>query len=494
MASFTKALSALVVLVLRLVAVILTIVRLLVVAFIGALENTTSPSKLPPLPLLRRAGLLLLLGCASLGGLWMGARRKTLLDPSPWYPRAGHSSLPPAGSSSSYLTAPFTPTLLADGRKVHHITVATHGEEGLARLVRSASWHGNSVKVLGVGDPRLQKWGVGFGVKVECFLDYARSVGPEDLLLFTDAYDVIMWGSHADVAVGYDAAVAKYAGEPDPVPGGKRPPPRFLVSAESLPITWNGIAYGDGYPDSDVKGRHFPYLNSGTFMGPARDVIDWLGSAPMDMNDNDQAFFNALYLQARTNASLPRVALDHDNDIFLTLTAAPPDREKISTHLKYNPVKRRWKHVATPGSPMVFHSPGWARWKQIDEAWGLAQGRNCCGFIASPLQWPTLAAIALDTTVGSLIAGLIAGIALPLGAVAASRSSLPRALGGLRSKAGALPIVGPLVSGLFGGPGSISAPSQITVSTIVGGIGGMGGGLPTSYSPVSTSDGTDFGR
>ena len=473
-----RALQGVALLALRVLAAVLALAWRACVAGVAQLESATSPAKLAPLALLRRSVLLLALGAASLAGLWLGARTKTQLDPSPWHPRAGHADVPPAGSSSAYLTAPFAPTTLADGRRLHHLTVATHGEEGLARLVRSASWHGNSIKVLGVGDPRLQKWGVGFGVKVECMLAYARTVAPEDLLLFTDAFDVVMWGSHEDVAAGYDRALARAAAVADPLAaaGAKpRPPPRLLVSAELLPTTWNGIAYGDLYPRSVTAGQHFPYLNSGTFLAPAGELLAWLGSAAMDMNDNDQAFFNALFVASLANASaaLPRVALDHANDVFLTLTAAPPARETAATHLSYDPVARRWKHLATPGFPLVFHSPGWSRWKQVDEAWGLAQGRNCCGHWASSFQWPTLAALALDATISALLAGLALGMALPLLALALSRKPVQRALAAGRARAAGVPLVGPLVACCCGSPG--------------GGGRHYGEGLPTTYSAVPSS-------
>ena len=489
---------------LRLVGALLAGVRLLLFGVVRGVEVSTSPARLSPLAWGARAGTLLLAAGASLAGLWAGARTRTELDPSPWWPHGGPGGdAPPAGS---YLTSPgWAPSLLADGRRLHHVTVATHGEEGLARQVRSASWHGARIKVLGVGDARLLQWGVGFGVKVECFLAYAASVPPEDLLLFTDAYDVVLWGGHGDVAAGYDAALARHAREADPIPGGTRPPPTFLISTESAPTSWGGVDYGPRYPPADrAPGVHFPYLNSGAFMGPAKAWLEFLGAARMDMDNNDQvrgggaevarrrcaargayptspptpppqAFFNDLFLASQTNASLPRVALDHANDVFLSLTRAPPARESVASHIRWDPVSRRWRHASTGGAPAIFHSPGWARWKQVDEAWGLAQGRACGGYTASPLQWPPLAAIALDAALGAGAAGALLGLALPLARAAAGRSeglaACGRAAARARARAAALPMLGILVAGACGeaAGGGAGAGAGAAISALRGG-------------------------
>jgi hypothetical protein len=462
---------------------LLTLVRLGVVHFTAALEAVSSPSKLPAPALVARAATLAAVAAAALGGLLRGARTVTQLDPAPWKPHAGPGGdVPPPGSpSAAYLSSPYTPTALGGGRRLHHITVATHGDEGLARLARSASWHGNGVRVLGVGDPRLQQWGVGFGVKVENFIAYARSVPPGDLVLFTDAYDVVMWGSHADVAAGYDAAVAAAAAEErDPAAAGGKAadrPPRVLVSAETLPTVWDGVDYGAAWPAQLLtRGHHFPYLNSGAFLAPAGDLIALLTSRAMDMNDNDQAFFSERFLAARANASLPRVALDHGNAVFLTLTSAPPLRETVAGSLVYQPVARRWRHARTGGHPSVFHSPGWVRWKQVDEAWGLAQGRYTAGaYRAASLQWPPLPGLAGDVALSALVWGLAAGLVLPLAAAVWARSSCPRRSAGCKARAAGWRWVGPVFAALCGGGGSGSSHAA--------GSGGSG-----AYAPVSTAE------
>lgn len=459
---------------------LLALVRLGAVRFTSSLEAVSSPAKLPALSAAAvRAATLAAVAAAALGGLLGGARSVTQLDPSPWKPHAGPGGdVPPPGSpSAAYLSGDaYKPTRLPGGRRLHHITVATHGDEGLARLARSASWHGDGLRVLGVGDPRLQQWGVGFGVKVENFVNYARSVDPEDLILFTDAYDVVMWGSHADVAAGYDAAVAAAAAaEADPASAKAPRRPRILVSAETLPTVWDGVDYGAAWPPALLGGpggrsTHFPYLNSGSFVAPAGDLAALLTSRQMDMNDNDQAFFSERFLASRANASLPRMALDHDNAVFLTLTAAPPLRETVAGSLVYDPVARRWRHASTGGFPSVFHSPGWVRWKQVDEAWGLAQGRACAGsYRAAALQWPPLPGLAGDVTLSALVWGLAAGLALPLAASAFARSAWPRRLAGCRARASAVRGVGPVVAALLGGGGGAATAA--------------GGG---AYAPVST--------
>jgi hypothetical protein len=49
------------------------------------------------------------------------------------------------------------------------------------------AWHGDSVTVVGAGDPRFQNWGKGFGVKIEAAHAFVATLPPDDLCLFTDA-------------------------------------------------------------------------------------------------------------------------------------------------------------------------------------------------------------------------------------------------------------------------------------------------------------------
>ena len=273
------------------------------------------------------------------------------------------------------------PSTLPDGRRVHHMTVATHPDQGVERFLRSASWHGASVAVLGAGDSRLVGWGAGLGVKVEYMLEFVSALQPDDLVLFTDAYDVLMLRGHGDVVRGYDKAVARRQSDPDPS-GGNRAP-TLLIGAERQCSP--DVATAEAYPASDRTHR-FAFLNSGTFIGPARDVQAFLRAEPVLVEDNDQVIFHRTYLRSLTNASLPRTILDHENDVFLTLSG-PEDH--FGTHVAYLPAERRWRHEATEGLPSIFHSPGWVGFKDAGAVWSALQGRYCvaqpCGYDAPML-------------------------------------------------------------------------------------------------------------
>ena len=268
------------------------------------------------------------------------------------------------------IPAPRGPTLINGGPRVmHHITVATKTDEGLTRFVRSVAWHGNSVEILGFGDPRLQQWGIGFGVKVEEFLGFARKVHPDDLILMTDAYDTLMLGGHDAVLAAYDRAMARLGADSDPTGAGRSV--GMLVSAEQFcsPVPSRGALF----PEAD-KRAYFPFLNSGTFIGWAGAIATLLASDTMDMNDDDQSFFQTLFLRSVADASLPRMALDHDNDVFLVLTG--PGR-RWATETEYDPAARVWRHRVTGGTPPIYHAPGWIGFKDIGVVWNALQGRYC---------------------------------------------------------------------------------------------------------------------
>ena len=332
---------------------------------------------------------------------------------------------------------------------LHHITVATRAEEGVYRFVRSLAWHGDDVKLLGGGDPRFQAWGKGFGVKVEQFLTFARSVPPDDLILMTDAYDVIMLRGHEGVLAGYARALARLEGTPDPAGAARRV--SLLVSAERLCSP--DAARAAAYPAAD-RATPFPYLNSGTFIGRAGSLVALLSSDSMDLDTNDQVFFTGLYLRSLTDASLPRVALDHGNDVFLVLTGPAM---RWADEVAYDPAARVWRHGVTGGTPSVFHAPGWTGFKDIGVVWNAVQGRYCadvpCGTDAPLLTYVG------DHVVTALVAGGTLGLVAPW--------AWPLMLSGLKSSAGQ-GVVGALLRAVA------AAAAAVGCSAAVGGEGHRG--------------------
>ena len=289
--------------------------------------------------------------------------------------------------SSSFSTAsigsaggwppPGAPAVMHDGTRLWHFVVATRYEEGLSRLLRSAAWHGDAVSVVGRDDPRFQSWGVGFDAKVDLELDFLRSVGRDDLVLFTDAYDVLMLGSRAELYAGFQDAVARGGGTPDPAGAGR--PVRVLFSTEAgcpAEVPQCSDPKFAAVVHEPAATHHFPYLNSGAYIGYAGDLLTLLTLRRMARGESDMVLMAEAHLHSLRNGSLPRTALDHEGAVFLTTFYNPcsPHPDNLVDDLSFSPVNRRWTHSHISGTPTVLHTPGWEGFKQSGLVWSALQG------------------------------------------------------------------------------------------------------------------------
>ena len=340
----------------------------------GVTSPRSSPGALPPWA----RTLRLLLAC---GVCWAALQSSSFSTAS-------------IGSAGGWPPPAGAPAVMHDGTRLWHFVVATRYEEGLSRLLRSAAWHGDAVSVVGRDDPRFQSWGVGFDAKVDLELDFLRSVGRDDLVLFTDAYDVLMLGSRAELYAGFQDAVARGGGTPDPAGAGR--PVRVLFSTEAG-CPREAPQCSDPKLSTVVHGpastHHFPFLNSGAFIGYAGDLITLLSIRRMVSGEADGSLVTDAYLASRHNASLPRSALDHDGEVFLTSFLDPrmPHPDNLINDLSFSPVTRRWTHTQLTGTPTVLHTPGWEGFKQGGLMWAALQGvwaPQCWWWLSRPMAWP----------------------------------------------------------------------------------------------------------
>ncbi len=154
----------------------------------------------------------------------------------------------------------------SEGAGVNIAAVATEEREGLKMLLESASIAGVEVDVLGMGDHYE-----GNHQKVRYFLDYVRGMDPGSLVLFVDAYDVLLFGDVRDIEGAWKEAgkAVLFAGE-----------------TASYPDLGASLLY-----DSDVA--DFPYLNSCAFVGRAdavRSMLEEVASYP-SLSVSDQRAF-----------------------------------------------------------------------------------------------------------------------------------------------------------------------------------------------------------
>jgi hypothetical protein len=180
-------------------------------------------------------------------------------------------------------------------KKLHYITVATRPHEILNRLRAKCESQGESIIVLGEQENRPIGWNSAgnFGVKLKEVRDFlARDdISDDDIVLFTDAYDVIYFGER-------DEIVRRYLKFSKPIV--------FGCETTCNPIP----AYEKYYTH---KSCEFPFLNSGLFIGRAHALRQCVRDYNYNDKDDDQAFWTVQFLE--TNKDL--IELDYNNELFL---------------------------------------------------------------------------------------------------------------------------------------------------------------------------------
>jgi len=164
------------------------------------------------------------------------------------------------------------------------------------------------LQVLGLGE----KWKggdmahPGGGHKINLLKEELASIAEEKedlIVMFTDAYDVILTADADHILKLYRSFA----------------PARIVFSAEGF--CWPDAGLAERYPEVD-KGYRF--LNSGGFIGRAKDVAEMLTHEPAADTDDDQLYYTKIFL----NKDLRRrwsISLDTTAKIFQNLNGAVGD-------------------------------------------------------------------------------------------------------------------------------------------------------------------------
>jgi len=204
------------------------------------------------------------------------------------------------------------------------------------------------------------------------------------------SWDVLLLAPHAELRASFLRAARLAMGrEADSAAARAGAPPRvpeILFSAEFYchPDPNRSAAY----PASDRAHARFPFLNSGAFVGRAGalrramdagpryspqddDQREWWGSrgagrprhaqsepAPLPPRAPDSLFraagyWTTVYLASREDAALPRIALDHEGDVFLSM-----NRYRADGDLAFDPAARRYRFRGARAAPAVIHFNG----------------------------------------------------------------------------------------------------------------------------------------
>ena len=195
-----------------------------------------------------------------------------------------------------------------DQPRFHYITVATKPHPVLSVIEKTVATKGEAVTVLGMQEQRDIGWASeegkkgNFGVKLREVYDFINntSLNPEDIVLFSDAYDVYYSGDKATI-------LKRYAEFKSPIVFGAE---RFC---------WPDA--NRVYPPENLQ-HYFPYLNSGLFIGSVDALRKCMKNYKYDDKEDDQRFWTNQYMN---HPEL--IKLDHKNHIFLN--CAGTDKKEI---------------------------------------------------------------------------------------------------------------------------------------------------------------------
>jgi len=237
--------------------------------------------------------------------------------------------------------------------KISYITVATKPHHNLELLKETCNHQNMNLTVLGQGDLRLQSWGNGFGVKLQCVKDAASKMvyegNDEDIVLFTDAYDVLLVGNASELITMFESFQSDivFATEnfchPDSHRASEYPKPKVnkYTGKENLPNR---------------------YLNSGTFMGRAGAIHKLFKTQSFKVQQDDQRYWTDIYLSNYNKRGIygrNLISLDSKSELFMCLAGAANDLVFEKNHQSGNKrnIRGLYKHV-NGSKPIFLHFNG----------------------------------------------------------------------------------------------------------------------------------------
>jgi hypothetical protein len=179
-------------------------------------------------------------------------------------------------------------------QKLYYITVSTRPHPVLDKLKEKVQANGEKIEVLGEHENRSIGWEhqQRFGVKLREVSDYLKRhhLLPNDLILFTDAYDVAYFGNQKELIERYKTFNC---------------PIVFGCEKECHPDPGEAC----NYHNTDCE---FPFLNSGMFIGTVKALRKCIMNYKYEDTDDDQRYWTRQYFDNRDI-----IALDYTNKLFL---------------------------------------------------------------------------------------------------------------------------------------------------------------------------------
>ena len=215
--------------------------------------------------------------------------------------------------------------------RLFYITIATKPHRVLDKIIANVKKNKEDIEVLGLQENRLIGWEghQNFGVKLRELYNYVNhpTLDPNDIVLFTDAYDVAYLGDQKEILRRYKMF--------------------------SKPIIFG--AERSCHPDPDrayeykFMNTEFPFLNSGMIIGRVGVLRQCMKGYQYDDRHDDQRFWTTVFFENQD-----KIELDYENLLFLN--AADIDLEDFDWNKKTVWYKRRnplFVHINGPDKTMI---------------------------------------------------------------------------------------------------------------------------------------------
>jgi hypothetical protein len=222
--------------------------------------------------------------------------------------------------------------------KLYYITVATKPHKVLDAIKHKVAALGETIEVLGEKEDRFIGWeGTGnFGVKLREVADFLKrpELAPEDVVLFTDAYDVVYCGERNELLRRYQLF--------------SKP---IIFGAEKMCQPDPQLA--SQYPKTASK---FPYLNSGMFIGRVWALRECMENYEYVDAIEDQRFWTDRFL----NENKDIIELDYENLLFLNTVDINMEKLLIERHgiftiVMYGTANPMFIHVNGPDKSLLLN-------------------------------------------------------------------------------------------------------------------------------------------
>jgi hypothetical protein len=208
-----------------------------------------------------------------------------------------------------------------------HITIANKPHPGLDALRLSTKRHNVQTRVLGMGSKTaIGHGGNGFGLKLELLHQELKLLPLDALVLFTDAFDVLLQDSEDGIVDWITANSSK-----------------VLFAAEKTKWPCKELMY------PSPLNLPYAYLNSGVFAGTSGAILSLLDSAPYTNLTDDQEYYTRLFLGGAP------IVLDHKAQYFQCLQGVDKSTLVFDTALQKVHVQHDDGVAPWSTTPTVLH-------------------------------------------------------------------------------------------------------------------------------------------